>query len=178
MAYILSLEIGGADLRTLVANMTEPARLLSEARPPIDPGRGTHYVVRETDAERAKELSGEFYPDSGVAEATECVTPSSGQSDRDEQLARICELSHRLGYNDSKAKMLIGQSVGNLAELERKLLSELDEQADNIRGPKGDDSGPVKQLREEEALKAPTVVADSPQPSRQADSQIAHGFLF
>ena len=30
VAYILSLEIGGTNLRTLVANMTEPARLLTE----------------------------------------------------------------------------------------------------------------------------------------------------
>jgi Recombination directionality factor-like len=126
VAYILSLEIGGTDLRTLVANMTEPARLLSEGRPSIEPSRGVQYVVQETDAERAKEISGEFYPNRG-ASADASAEPSSGQSEKDEQLARICELALRLGYNDAKAKMLIGRSVDNLAELERKLLNELDE---------------------------------------------------
>ena len=41
--------------------------------------------------------------------------------------ARICELGRRLGYNDAKAKMLVGQSAGNLAGLERRLGNELDE---------------------------------------------------
>jgi hypothetical protein len=62
VAYILSLEIGGTDLRTLVANMTEPARLLSEGHPTIELSRGAQYVVRESDAERSAEISDEFYP--------------------------------------------------------------------------------------------------------------------
>jgi Recombination directionality factor-like len=127
VAYILSLEIGGTDLRTLVANMTEPARLLSEGRPAIELSRGVQYVVHETDAERAKEISDEFYPNSD-APADASAEPSSSQSERDEQLARICELARRLGFNDAKTNMLIGQSAGNLAGLERKLLNELDDQ--------------------------------------------------
>lgn len=126
IAYILSLEIGGPDLRTLVATMTEPARLLSEGRLAAELSRGVQYVAHETDAERAKEISGEFYPNGGAA-ADESVEPSSGQSENDEQLARICELARQLGCNDAKTKMLIGQAAGNLAELERKLLNELDE---------------------------------------------------
>jgi hypothetical protein len=177
VAYIVSLEIGGTDLRSLVATMTEPARLLSEGRPSIELSRGVQYVVHETDSERAKEISGEFYANSG-APADASAEPTSGQSEKDDQLARICELARRLGYNDAKSKMLIGQAAGNLAELERKLLNELDEQPDNIRRPNGDNSSSVKQLREETAQKAPPVVADAPQPSRQADSELVHGFLF
>jgi hypothetical protein len=109
VAYILSLEIGGTDLRSLVASMTEPARLLSEGRPTIELSRGAQYVVHETDAERAEEISGEFYPNSNAA-ADASAEPSSGQSEKDDQLARICELARRLGYNDAKTKMLIGQS--------------------------------------------------------------------
>ena len=36
MAYILSLEIRGTDLRTSVANMTEPARLSERGRRPLN----------------------------------------------------------------------------------------------------------------------------------------------
>ncbi|HEU5403199.1 MAG TPA: hypothetical protein VFU86_17720, partial [Terriglobales bacterium] len=123
VAYILSLEIGGTDLRSLVATMTEPARLLSAGHPTIELSRGVQYVVDETDAERAKEISGEFYP-KGEAATEEPVELATGQSDRDEQLARICELARGLGFNDAKTKMLIGQSAGDLAGLERKLLNE------------------------------------------------------
>jgi hypothetical protein len=127
VAYILSLEIAGTDLRTLVANMTEPGRLLSEGRPAIELSRGVQYVVHESDGERAKEMAGEFYPSSETV-ATESAEPANGQGERDEQLARICEVARRLGFNEAKTKMLIGQSAGDLAGLERKLLNELDDQ--------------------------------------------------
>src|SRR5579864_7654118 len=94
VAYILSLEIGGTDLRTLVVNMTEPARLLSESRPAIELSRGVQYVVREADGDRAKEIAGEFYPNSETVVAGS-VEPSNGQSERSEQLARICEVARR-----------------------------------------------------------------------------------
>ena len=126
VAYILSLEIRGTDLRSLVANMTEPARLLDEGRTTIELSRGIQYVVHETDAERAKEISAEFYPD-GRSAADASFEPGSDQGERDEQLARICELVRRLGYNDARTRMLVGQSAGNLAILERNLLNELDE---------------------------------------------------
>lgn len=128
VAYILSLEIGATDLRTLVANMTEPVRLLEQGRSALDLSRGVQYVVRETDSERAKEIASEFYPN-GETAIEELVEAATGQSDKNEQLARICELARRLGFHDAKTKMLIGQSLGALAGLERKLLSELDEQA-------------------------------------------------
>ena len=55
-----------------------------------------------------------------------------------EQLARICELAHRLGFNDAKTKMLIGQSAGDLAGLERKLSIELDDQPERKSAENGD----------------------------------------
>lgn len=127
VAYILSLEIGATDLRTLVSNMTEPVRVLGEGRANLNLPPGVQYVARETDAERAREIAGEFYPDGDTAceEVKEC---SVGQSEKDEQLARICELGRRLGFNDAKTRMLIGQSASDLAGLERKLLNKLDDQ--------------------------------------------------
>ncbi len=126
VAYILSLEIGGTDLRTLVANMTEPTRLISEGHPAVEVSRGVQYVVHEADGDRAKEIAGEFYPNSESVGA-ESAAPSSGQGEREEQLARLCELARRLGFNDAKTKMLIGQSAGDLVRLERKLRNELDD---------------------------------------------------
>ena len=47
--------------------MTGPCRLLGEGRTALDLSRGIQYVVRETDAERAEEISGEFYPNGKAA---------------------------------------------------------------------------------------------------------------
>ena len=137
VAHILSLEIGATDLRTLVANMTEARTLLGEGRAAFDLSRGVQYVVRETDGERAQEIAGEFYPN-GEAVAEEPVKPSIGQGERDEQLARICELARRLDFNDAKTKMLIGQSTRDLASLERKLLDELDDLSRKQSAENGD----------------------------------------
>jgi hypothetical protein len=139
VAHILSLEIGATDLRTLVANMTEPVRLLNQGHSALDLSRGVQYVVRETDSERAKEIAGEFYPNGNDA-VEELVDSAIGQSDRDEQLARICELARRIGFNDAKTRMLIGQTVGDLASLERKLLNESDERSGGTSAGNGDAS--------------------------------------
>jgi hypothetical protein len=45
-------------------------------------------------------------------------------------------VARRLGFNDAKTKMLIGQSAADLAELERTLLKELDEQPGKDARPK------------------------------------------
>ena len=137
VAHILSLEIGATDLRTLVTNMTEPIRYLDEGRAALDLPRGVQYVVRETDAERCEEIAGEFHP-KGEAAAKESVEPAIEHSERDEQHGRICQLARRLGYNDAKTRMLIGQAAGNLAGLERKLLNELDDQLERKQAGSGD----------------------------------------
>jgi len=124
VAYILSFEIGARDLRTLVANMTEPVRLLAGGHAAFELPRGSQYVASETDAERAREIASEFYPQSATGEVS--VSPQQ-HSEEDEQLARICELGRQLGYNDAKTKMLVGQWRQDLTGLERKLRNQSDE---------------------------------------------------
>lgn len=124
VAYILSLEIGARDLRTLVANMTEPVRLLAGGHAAFELPRRSQYVAFETDAERAKEIAHEFYPQSATEEAP---SPSLEDTGENEQLSRLCELAHQLGYNDARTKMLVGQWRQDLIALERKLRNQLDE---------------------------------------------------
>jgi Recombination directionality factor-like len=177
VAYILSLEIGAMDLRSLVANMREPIRLLGEGHSAVDLSRGVQFVVRETDAERAKEIAGEFYP-SGEAPTAEAVESAIGQSERDEQLARICEVARRLGYNDAKTKMLLGQSAGNLARLERKLLNELDEQPARMAAGNGD-RGHQRPQRKEASPANGTATSNVERPvMRDGPSPGDEGFLF
>src|SRR6266571_6925411 len=172
VAYILSVEIGAANLRALVANMTEPVRLLGEGRPALDLSRGVQHVVRETEKERAAEISDEFYPD-GNAAAEEPVQPAVGQSEKDEQLARICELALQLGFNDAKTKMLIGQSAGDLAGLEGKLLNELDDQPRKMPAGNGDKGQRWKQNKE--AGQTSETTAAKPPATVPAEEG---GFLF
>jgi hypothetical protein len=132
VAYILSFEIGARDLRTLVANMTEPVRLLAGGHAAFELPRGSQYVASETDAERAREIASEFYPQSATEEGS--VSPQEG-SEENEQLARICDLARQLGYNDARAKMLVGQWRQDLVGLERKLRNQLDESPQDAKRP-------------------------------------------
>jgi hypothetical protein len=161
----------------LVANMTEPVRLLGEGRAALDLSRGVQYVVRETDAERAAEIAGEFYPN-GEATAEEPTEPAIGQGDRDEQLARICELARRLRFNDAKTKMLIGQSAGDFAGLERKLLNELDDQPGRKSTGNGDNGhrGQPKKETTETSRTAPSKPSDRVPPDGLTSPD--GGFLF
>jgi hypothetical protein len=177
VAYILNLEIGGTDLRTLVANMTEPARLLSEGRPTLGLSRGVQYVARETDTERAAEISGEFYPNT-EAQAEESAAPSLSQSERDEQLARICELSRRLGFNDAKTKMLIGQSANDLVALERKLLNALDGQSGGMSARNSNNSDRRQPTNETRQLSEATASKSVGSNTSRAAAPLSEGFLF
>ncbi|HEV7967879.1 MAG TPA: hypothetical protein VGP19_09925 [Candidatus Acidoferrales bacterium] len=157
--------------------MTEPIRLLGEGRAALDLSRGVQYVVRETDAERAEEIAGEFYP-KGEAAAEEPVESAVGQSERDEQLARICELARQLGLNDAKTKMLIGQSAGYLARLERRLLDELDDQPGRKSAGHGDNSHPGQPKKEtNQASKAATSKTPDRVPPNESAPPYG-GFLF
>ena len=128
VAYTLSLEIGAKDLRTLVERMTEPVRLLGQSGGTLDLSRGTHYVACESDAERCREIAGEFYPNPEAGTGG-FVTSAIGKSERDDQLARICELARKLRFNDAKTRMLLGQWARNLGELEQQLMKQLHEHA-------------------------------------------------
>jgi hypothetical protein len=120
VVHILSLEVGGPDLRSLLASMEEPGKLFEQGRSVGFDG-GTEYVVREAEAERAPEIAGEFYPN-GEAACSELAEASSPSNEEDEVIARICELTHRLGYNQAKTKMLLGQWARYLVSVERSLL--------------------------------------------------------
>jgi hypothetical protein len=124
VAHILSLEIGAAALRSLVMNMTEPRRLLGEGHSVVNLSPAAQFVVREADVERAEEISGEFYPD-GDARTDESTGFSAEQGEQSEQLARVRELGRQVGYNNRNIDMLVGQSLGDLAEVERRLRNEL-----------------------------------------------------
>ena len=76
-------------------------------------------------------IAGEFYPN-GNAACSELAEASSPSNEEDEVIARICELTHRLGYNQAKTKMLLGQWARYLVSLERSLLSELEDLHDGI----------------------------------------------
>jgi hypothetical protein len=124
VVHILSLEVGGPDLRSLLASMEEPAKLFQRGRSAGCNGE-TQYVVREAEAERAQEIAGEFYQNAAAAGSgpAEASIPSK---EEDEVIVRICELTHRLGYNQAKTKMLLGLWAQNLVSLERSLLNELE----------------------------------------------------
>ena len=134
VAYILSFEIGARDLRTLVANMTEPVRLLAGGHAAFELPRGSQYIASETDAERAREIASEFYPQSTTEKPPGL---SRDGTEENEQLSRLCELARQLGYNDARTKMLIGQSRQDLAGLERKLRNQIEEGPQDVRQTAG-----------------------------------------
>jgi hypothetical protein len=123
---ILSLEIGGTTLDSLVTKMNEPAKLCLEAQPGCAGEQRGPFVVRESEVERAPEIADEFYPQNKnlLEEQTGAIMQSPGNA---ELCATICELARLLGYNPAKTKMLVGQWRLDLLGLERKLQHELDE---------------------------------------------------
>jgi Recombination directionality factor-like len=132
VVYILSLEMGAANIPGFTGRTADPARVADQGQMQGAPNGGVQYAVHETDAERAGELAGEFYPD-GDSVPTEEAESQDGLSEGDELVARICDLARRLGYNEAKTKMKLGQWAGNLAGLERELVNELDALADQPR---------------------------------------------
>ena len=59
--WVLSLEVEGDDMRKLIANLTENARLFAETRKLLGPA-GKVFEVGEEEQEQAPEINGEFYP--------------------------------------------------------------------------------------------------------------------
>jgi hypothetical protein len=123
---ILSLEIGGTTLNSLVTMMNEPAKLHLEAQLGSAGEQRGPFVVRESEVERAPEIADEFYPQnkSLLEEQTGVAVQSLGNA---ELCATICELARILGYHPVKIRILIGQWRQDLVGLERKLQHELDE---------------------------------------------------
>ena len=172
IAHILSLEIGARDLRTLVATMTEPVRLLEEGRAAFDVSRGTQYIARETEPERAGEIAGEFYPPVEERNASDETANESGE--QSEQLARISELAQRLGYNDGKTKMLIGQWKHHLAGLERKLRNQIDEISQDAAAP----NGKLRSNGRDNSPREPATPNAADKASRAEPQPGVSGFLY
>jgi hypothetical protein len=122
VVYILSFEVGGRDLLSVLAGMDETAKLFQQGRSPSC--GGAQYIVQEAEAERAPEIAGEFYPNGDEASTELAETSVSGNAD-DEVVTRVCELAQQLGYNRAKTKMLLGQWATDLLGLERSLLKEI-----------------------------------------------------
>src|SRR6266404_7395885 len=125
LVHILSLEIS-------VRDMTRPPAFDSDLQ----------YVVRETDDERASEISKEFYPE-GKWAADEHADLAGRTGVQDEQRTRICELAGRLGYREVQTRMLLGQWAADLSGLERRLRDQLDQQMGKARtspDPKGNEN--------------------------------------
>jgi hypothetical protein len=77
--WALSLEVEGDDMRKLIANLTENARLFAETRKLLG-SNGKVLEVVEDEQEQAPEVAAEFYPPSvngsSAPETTEAVPPT------------------------------------------------------------------------------------------------------
>src|SRR5208337_3678419 len=77
--WALSLEVEGDDMRKLIANLTENARLFAETRKLLGSG-GKVLEVVEDEQEQAPEVAAEFYPTSAngssATESTEAASPT------------------------------------------------------------------------------------------------------
>jgi hypothetical protein len=123
---ILSLEIGGTTLESLITNMTEPARVLQKVQAACAGEHWGRCVVRESEEERAPEIAEEFYPQNrDLVEEQTCE--AVGSSENAEQCATICDLARQLGYSDDRIRMLFKQGARNPVLVERKLRNHLDE---------------------------------------------------
>jgi hypothetical protein len=79
--WALSLEVEGDDMRKLIANLTENARLFAETRKLLGSG-GKVFEVVEDEQEQAPEVAAEFYPASANgSSATEGAAPAGSSSD-------------------------------------------------------------------------------------------------
>jgi hypothetical protein len=78
--WALSLEVEGDDMRKLIANLTENARLFAETRKLLGSG-GKVLEVVEDEQEQAPEVATEFYPSSAngssTTESAEAASPPS-----------------------------------------------------------------------------------------------------
>src|SRR3989449_4687114 len=74
--WALSLEVDGDDVRKLVANLTEHARLFAETRKLLGSG-GKVFEVVEDEQEQAPEIVGEYYPGRGNGSSANDAVPAA-----------------------------------------------------------------------------------------------------
>ena len=177
VVYILSLEMGGGDIRGFGARPGEPVRAGEQGSIASGTSRGVQYAVHEADEERAGEIAGEFYRNEHSGPSEQVESPQ-GPSEEDDQVARICDLARRLGYNEAKTKMKLGQWAKKLAGLEVELLSELDGLADqpDRTGQVVEQNGGHEE-NGETATGARAPISSSA-PACAGEPRSAEGFLF
>jgi hypothetical protein len=105
--WALSLEVEGDDMRKLIANLTENARLFAETRRLLGSG-GKVLEVVEDEQEQAPEVAAEFYPTSlngsSATESTEAASPaetipgSAPSNSPGPPLANGCKVSGGNGF--------------------------------------------------------------------------------
>jgi hypothetical protein len=133
--------------------------------------------VRDAEVERAPEIAGEFYPN-GDAACSDLAEASIAPNDVDDVIARICELAHRLGYNEAKTKMLLGQWARNLVSLERSMWDELEALPDKpVRV--AEDADQKKTCRETKSQAGEIGAPNSSSATLPREEQAScEGFLF
>jgi Recombination directionality factor-like len=177
VVHILSLEMGAANIPGFTGSTTERVRVLEQSRNTADPSRSVQYAVHEADVERANEIASEFYPDGDSAPSEQADSPHA-PSEEDEQVARICDLARRLGYNEAKTKMLLGQWAGNLTQLESNLLNDLQ----GLPEQPGRVGQAAEQNRVRHETKGEATGAEAPislpAPAPTEESLSSEGFVF
>jgi len=104
--WVLSLEVEGDDMRKLIANLTENARLFAETRKLLGPA-GKVIEVVEDEQEQAPEINGEFYPPatngSSPANGNGPTAPIAGERVSDNGSEGIASASPGAGHPNGKA---------------------------------------------------------------------------
>jgi len=180
--HVLSVEARGADIQLPApngANGFEPK--LGE--PSIANGVVPEPCAAvETESDRAKEITEEFYPDSASSseDEEECFAAPDDVGDEDvvqnkEREERIRTLATRLGYTEAKLQMLLGQSGANLDALEKKLQDALRDAGDSEAGK---DSGQAATTRPTEERKVNGVEKIAATQATHTHNSVKQGSLY
>ena len=180
--HVLSVEAPGVDIQRPAsngANGFEPR----PGEPPIANGVVPEQCAAvETESDRAKEITEEFYGDLGGSngDEEECFAAPDDVSDGDavqnkERDGRIRALATRLGYTEAKLQMLLGQSGANLDALERRLQDALRDAADSEAGK---DSGQAVSTRPTDEHNANDLAKAAPTPSTHTQNAPKQGSLY
>jgi len=180
--HVLSVEARGADIQLPApngANGFEPK--------PGEPSIANGVVPEpcaavETESDRAKEITEEFYPDSASSseDEEECFAAPDDVGDEDavqdkEREGRIRGLATRLGYTEAKLQMLLGQSGANLDALEKKLQDALRDAGDSEAGK---DSGQAATTRPTEERKVNGVEKIAATQATHTHNSVKQGSLY
>lgn len=180
--HVLSVEARGADIQLPAPNGANGFES-KPGEPSIANGVGPEQCAAvETESDRAKEITEEFYPDSSRSseDEEECFASPDDVGDEDavqdkEQEARIRGLATRLGYTEAKLQMLLGQSGSNLCALEQKLQDALrDREGSEV--PK--ESGQAATDRPIEACKVNDLEKIAATQATQSHSSPKQGSLY